>query len=206
MHWPLFINYEDINFHRWPNFKISAGTIFCWWTLFKIFKLKKEGIDLLNQKWCHDKINVIFVCIILLFYFSKDIYKFFFECQQHVTVHPCAQVRKLSYSHYDDDWEDICIKTAKYTYIKVKYKNIVATGLPSTSLQHLTFKNFNIWWTITCNIWKKSLTVCRHLKFCGWPALKNFTGINFCGWDILKNFADIYSFAEETKDCETVCL
>ena len=115
-----------------------------------------------NQKWCHDKINVIFACIMLLLYFSKDINTFFFECQQHVTVHTCAQVRKLSYSHYDDDWEDICIKTTKYTYIKVKYKNIVATGLPSTSLQHLTFKNFNIWWTITYNIWKKSLTVCRH--------------------------------------------
>ena len=50
---------------------------------------------------------MIFVCVILLLYISTDIYTKFFECQQHVTVHMCAQVHKLPYSHYGDDWKNM---------------------------------------------------------------------------------------------------
>ena len=58
-----------------------------------------------NQKWYPDKTKMIFVCIILLLYFSRDIYTTCFECQQHVTVHTFGQVHKLPYNHYGDDRE-----------------------------------------------------------------------------------------------------
>ena len=102
LHLPLFINFENINFHRWPNFKIFVGTIFCWWPLFMLKLKKKKELIYINQKWYHDKSNMIFVCIILLLYFSRDIYKNLFECQQHVNIHTCAQVHKFPYSHYGD--------------------------------------------------------------------------------------------------------
>ena len=47
---------------------------------------------------------------------------------------------------------------------------------------------------------EKSLTFCRNLKFCGWPVLKHFTGVD------LKDFVDMYAFAEKSKNCEPVCL
>ena len=39
-----------------------------------------------------------------------------------------------------------CIKKTNYTYVKVRYKSNVLIGLPSTSLQDLTFQNLSIWY------------------------------------------------------------
>ena len=55
-------------------------------------------------------------------------------------------------------------------------------------------------------IFGKIFNTLQHLKFRRWQVLKNFTSINFCRWHILKNVADIYIFAEKTKNCENVCL
>ena len=55
-------------------------------------------------------------------------------------------------------------------------------------------------------IFGKIFNTLQHLKFRRWQVLKNFKSINFCRWHILKNVADIYIFAEKTKNCENVCL
>ena len=64
-------------------------------------------------------------------------------------------------------------------------------------LVHLAFRNFKTYDEQLPSNLEKSLTFCRHLKFCVWLVLKNFPGVNFCGWHVLKNFADIYTFTGE---------
>ena len=99
LHWPLFINFEVMKTFTVLQEQLFAGDHFS-----RYWNLKKK--ELINQIWYHDKINMIFVCIILLSYFSRNIYPIFFEYQQHVPIHTCAQVRKVPFSHYGDDRED----------------------------------------------------------------------------------------------------
>ena len=66
------INFEDINFRGWPNFKHFGEINFWWWPLFEIVEIKTKKMIHVNEK---KHLDFYFVFLSLLFIHFNKIYK-----------------------------------------------------------------------------------------------------------------------------------